>query len=313
MTKMTAMIESNPIFAEDMNTDRTSIGTIMGFSFFLKFVNILIVISCCSYFFAMSFKFLAEIQNEYFGWDNFADDSTEQPEHFTQFYNIAPDGRWGMESMIILVYFSFTSLTTVGFGDYNPRSDQERLFIAFGLLFGVAIFSLIMGNYIDIINQYNKYNASNDDGDRLTQFFGILRNFNYNEDINISLKRKIEKYFEYKWEVDKNLIINKPDYNTFFEQIPTEVIDAVYQKFLFVDFLNSYKKLFKYPKHDSPHKHAVYTWDDVEYRALMFGILNNLEPIQFEKHEIIFYELDEYSAIYFVMGGAFFQVGYTIN
>jgi len=47
--------------------------------------------------------------------------------------------------MVILMYFSFTSLTTVGFGDYNPRSNVERLFISFGLLFGVAIFSYIMG------------------------------------------------------------------------------------------------------------------------------------------------------------------------
>ena len=50
--------------------------------------------------------------------------------------------------LIAYLYFSFTSLTTVGFGDYNPRSDIERLFIAFGLLFGVAIFSFIMGEFI---------------------------------------------------------------------------------------------------------------------------------------------------------------------
>jgi hypothetical protein len=70
--------------------------------------------------------------------------------------------------MIKLVYFSFTSLTTVGFGDFNPRSNLERLFIAFGLLFGVMIFSLIMGNYIEIIESYKEYNASNDDGERLS-------------------------------------------------------------------------------------------------------------------------------------------------
>lgn len=56
------------------------------------------------------------------------------------------------DSMIRLIYFSFTSLTTVGFGDFNPRSDFERLFIAFGLLFGVAIFSYIMSEAIDMID-----------------------------------------------------------------------------------------------------------------------------------------------------------------
>jgi len=55
--------------------------------------------------------------------------------------------------VLVLLYFSFTSLTTVGFGDYNPRSDAERIFIAFGLLFGVAIFSYIMGELLAMINQ----------------------------------------------------------------------------------------------------------------------------------------------------------------
>lgn len=127
-------------------------------SFLLKFIEVVIAICCSSYFFAMAFKFLCEIQNEYYGWDNFAIDNSEQEEHFTQFYGIKPDGTWGMDSMIVLVYFSFTSLTTVGFGDYNPRSEWERIFIAFALLSGVAIFSIIMGVFIDIITSYKAYN-----------------------------------------------------------------------------------------------------------------------------------------------------------
>ena len=54
--------------------------------------------------------------------------------------------------MIILTYFAFTSLTTVGFGDYTPRADEERLFIAMVLLFGVALFSYVMGNFVNILS-----------------------------------------------------------------------------------------------------------------------------------------------------------------
>lgn len=39
------------------------------------------------------------------------------------------------------MYFSFTTLSTVGFGDLYPVSDIERLSGAFVLLFGVATFS----------------------------------------------------------------------------------------------------------------------------------------------------------------------------
>ena len=38
-------------------------------------------------------------------------------------------------------YFAFTTLSTVGFGDYYPVSDIERFCGAFVLLFGVATFS----------------------------------------------------------------------------------------------------------------------------------------------------------------------------
>ena len=78
-----------------------------------------------------------------------------------------------------LLYFSFTTLTTVGFGDLHPSSDAERLFMAFGMLFGVSLFSYYMGELIEMITGATAV----DDGqeaDDLAKFFGILRNFNYN-------------------------------------------------------------------------------------------------------------------------------------
>ena len=53
---------------------------------------------------------------------------------------------------LIAMYWAFTTLSTVGFGDYNPRSDGERLMCAFFMLFGVAIFSYIMGIFIEILD-----------------------------------------------------------------------------------------------------------------------------------------------------------------
>ena len=70
--------------------------------------------------------------------------------------------------MIILTYFAFTSLSTVGFGDYAPISDLERLVGAFVLLGGVAIFSYIMGNFIEILNNFKDFNKDYDLGDKLT-------------------------------------------------------------------------------------------------------------------------------------------------
>ena len=57
---------------------------------------------------------------------------------------------------IACTYYALTTLSTVGLGDFRPISDQERIFGSFMLLFGVMIFSSIMGKFIDILNQYKK-------------------------------------------------------------------------------------------------------------------------------------------------------------
>lgn len=54
--------------------------------------------------------------------------------------------------MITCTYYAFTSLSTVGFGDLHPRYDEERIICAFLLLSGVAVFSLILGNLMEIMN-----------------------------------------------------------------------------------------------------------------------------------------------------------------
>ena len=52
---------------------------------------------------------------------------------------------------LIAFYFAITSLSTVGFGDFTPRSDIERIIGAFMLLGGVLIFSNCMNNFIEFI------------------------------------------------------------------------------------------------------------------------------------------------------------------
>ena len=59
-----------------------------------------------------------------------------------------------LKRLITITYFAFTTLSTVGFGDYHPRSDLERFFCAWILLVGVACFSLIMGTFTEILDEF---------------------------------------------------------------------------------------------------------------------------------------------------------------
>lgn len=44
----------------------------------------------------------------------------------------------------------------------------------------------------------------------------------------------------------------------------------------------------------------------------MIRIMSLLEPIKYQKNEIIFQELDEYSEVIFILN-AYFKIGYSIN
>jgi hypothetical protein len=59
-----------------------------------------------------------------------------------------------IESFILMLYYSFTTLSTIGFGDYHPVSDEERIIVVCGLLFGVMIFSFSMGVFIQILQNF---------------------------------------------------------------------------------------------------------------------------------------------------------------
>jgi hypothetical protein len=97
-----------------------------------------------------------------------------------------------------------TSLSTVGLGDLHPRSNIERIFISFFLLFGVSVFSYLMGKLIEIIHDIRGIEASICEGDKLSRFFGLLQRFNGGRQINRDMMTKIEDYFAYKWDMDCN-------------------------------------------------------------------------------------------------------------
>lgn len=47
-------------------------------------------------------------------------------------------------------------------------------------------------------------NDEMDDGDNLSRFFGLLKNFNAGNDLDIKLRLQIEEYFAHRWNNDLN-------------------------------------------------------------------------------------------------------------
>ena len=70
-------------------------------------------------------------------------------DNFFSFHEI--EDKSDIEMSIIVTYYAFTSLSTVGFGDYAPISNPERIFISIALFTGVIMFSYIMTNLGEMI------------------------------------------------------------------------------------------------------------------------------------------------------------------
>ena len=64
---------------------------------------------------------------------------------------------------------------------------------------------------------------------------------------------------------------------------------------------------------DSEHRHSRYIWsENLNYRDLMVELMKNLEPMKFDKDQILLNELDPHLEIFFIMDDNY-DVGFTIN
>jgi len=54
-------------------------------------------------------------------------------------------------TVISLIYWSFTTLSTVGFGDLHPKSDAERLMCAVVFVSGIGIFGSALESFGNIL------------------------------------------------------------------------------------------------------------------------------------------------------------------
>ena len=71
-----------------------------------------------------------------------------------------------------------TSMSTVGFGDYYPVNDFERIFGSLILLSGVTVFSYIMMKLYDMIINFNELNGDSNDEGSIDKFLATIKFFN---------------------------------------------------------------------------------------------------------------------------------------
>lgn len=56
------------------------------------------------------------------------------------------------------IYYATTTLSTVGLGDYHPKSSYERVLTSIIMVTGVSCFSYIMEKFFEIVNALHDFN-----------------------------------------------------------------------------------------------------------------------------------------------------------
>lgn len=57
------------------------------------------------------------------------------------------------------IYFSITTILTIGYGDYGPHSHSQRIFTSFYVLFGVVVITAVVGSLGEIFHDENDRRA----------------------------------------------------------------------------------------------------------------------------------------------------------
>ena len=100
--------------------------------------------------------------------------TTHNTDEYT-FYNEYGLGELtAFQNVSIVMYFMFTTMSTVGFGDFNPKSEIERIIMTFILIIGVTCFAYIMSQLIEILLEVQMITAENDESEELSQWILLL-------------------------------------------------------------------------------------------------------------------------------------------
>lgn len=149
--RLANLIKNDPVKAMNIEVEQTMMTTILVGGYIIKVVKLIFVIFTVTYYLAMLWYIICnKFWKMNMEFNLTADPEIFNTETFIENNNLQPDYAETTETYKVsaLMYYAYTTLSTVGFGDFNPRSDHERAICIIVLLLGVAIFGIIMGQFL---------------------------------------------------------------------------------------------------------------------------------------------------------------------
>ena len=113
----------------------------------------------------------------YITFKNFFGDAVE-----STFYGVYELEKFAkIRRLVMCCYFALTTLSTVGYGDLVPQTNFEKIAGIIIMILGIAFFSYIMGNFNDVLINYDKKMGLQDKGSDLQVWMTSLSKFTNNK------------------------------------------------------------------------------------------------------------------------------------
>lgn len=171
------------------------------------------------------------------------------------------------------IYWAFTTLTTVGYGDISAKTPLQMLFACFTQLIGVGIFGYVLSNVASLLSRSDAAREHHMDNlDRIETFMGVHR-------IPVHLRSKIRAYYHYLW-------MNRKGYHdeSLLQDLPHKI-----QSELFFYINQSIIEKVPFLKGAS--------------NELLEDLMNELEPRIYVPNERVFRVDEPGTALYFIHSG----------
>ncbi|EAR83995.2 cation channel family protein (macronuclear) [Tetrahymena thermophila SB210] len=182
------------------------------------------------------------------------------------------------EQYFYSLYWSITTLTTVGYGDIHIQNYQEAIFISFVMILFSCVFAYSVSNIGVILQEIQKNSR------QLQERLSIIQKFMNRKNINSSLKSRVKFYLNFLASEQKNRDKNEEDIvlGLLSNKLRNEIIEEINYK-----IINKYS-LFMVNFQSKVIKEVVYL----------------MEEIIVAPNEIIFKQNDsEDQSIYFIQSG----------